>query len=183
MSKPSYLALGDSYTIGEGVAKTDSWPQQLAGIMGWQQPKVIARTGWTTKDLLNNIPDTLERYDIGSLLIGVNNQYQDLDLAQFLVEFSSLLTLLKRTTQTAFVITIPNYGYTPFGLNKRQKITSDLISYNKEIKKISQDHDLKVYDIYDLSCKQGTADFLINDLLHPAEGAYKAWAELIAKGI
>ncbi len=181
MSKPSYLALGDSYTIGEGVAKADSWPQQLAEIMSWQQPQVIAKTGWTTEDLLNNIPDHKEPYDYGSLLIGVNNQYQGLNLAQFSAEFYQLVVLLKKNARTSFVVTIPNYGVTPFGENKQEQIIADLHLYNSAIKKISEEEGLKVYDIYDLSCRQGTPEFLVEDKLHPSRVTYKTWADLIAR--
>ncbi len=94
----SYLALGDSYTIGEGVPLSEAWPVQLVNQLkerGYKvaPPKIIARTGWTTRNLINNIEseiDVQRKFDLVSILIGVNNQYQGRTASEFEVELEEI---------------------------------------------------------------------------------------------
>ena len=122
-----YLALGDSYTIGEGIAETDRWPEQWAQRMNEhghaiEQPvRIIAKTGWTTDELLQAIDDAGEigTYQYVSLLIGVNNQYRGWSIDEFKTEFMQLaekaIYLAVNKPQHVFVLSIPDWGQTPFG--------------------------------------------------------------------
>ncbi|MBK9592012.1 MAG: SGNH/GDSL hydrolase family protein [Crocinitomicaceae bacterium] len=124
LAASSYLALGDSYTIGEGVAVIDSWPYQLvkklnAKGISIEQPKVIARTGWRTDNLIAAIEaeNLSQKYDLVSLLIGVNNQFQGKSLEQYKKDLRSLLNtainLSAAGKSRVFVLSIPDYGSTP----------------------------------------------------------------------
>ena len=138
----SYLALGDSYTIGEAVSEDQRWPVQLteklneAGIKV-DDPLIIAKTGWTTNELQEAIaeknPET--DYDLVSLLIGVNNQYRGYPIDQYKKEFKELLlqavVFADGDTTKVFVVSIPNYGVTPFGMEKgEEKIRQELLVYD-----------------------------------------------------
>jgi lysophospholipase L1-like esterase len=101
MAQQTYLALGDSYTIGEGLKIENSWPYQLQDLLNnngfnIEQPKIIAKTGWRTDELIRAIQEQKtdeKQYDIVSLLIGVNNQYQNKALSQYKKEFKKLLEI------------------------------------------------------------------------------------------
>ena len=121
----SYLALGDSYTIGEGVPDADRWPVQLATALRAEgidlaDPRIIATTGWTTDELASaiDVAEPVGRYDFVSLLIGVNNQYRGRSVAEYRGEFTALL---KRAIgfaggrpERVLVLSIPDWGVTPF---------------------------------------------------------------------
>ena len=127
-----YLALGDSYSIGEGVEEKDRWPVQLSAQLKGQgiefdDVDIIARTGWTTDELLDAINDKLpaKDYDLVSLLIGVNNQYRGYPIEQYKEEFLRLLRIAiqcaKNNPSKVFVLSIPDYGVTPFAQTKDSK--------------------------------------------------------------
>lgn len=129
-SKMKFLALGDSYTIGESVDETQRWPVLLANSLetkgiACETPEIIAKTGWRTDELKKAILDAKlsSDYDLVSLLIGVNNQYQGKTAATYEPEFEALLQLaiqLGAGQKThVIVISIPDYGYTPFGKDDR----------------------------------------------------------------
>lgn len=119
----SYLALGDSYTIGQGVQEADRWPVQLAQLSGGQiqRPGIIAQTGWTTANLQQAIAASgnQKTYELVSLLIGVNNQYQGLPLSQYRTEFRQLLGTAVRFAGgrpgRVLVLSIPDWGQSPTG--------------------------------------------------------------------
>src|SRR5688572_9071044 len=132
--KLTYLALGDSYTIGESVAEQERWPVQLIARLKakgktYDTPKIIATTGWRTDDLSNAIwkEELKPGYDLVSLLIGVNNQYQGKSVEAYKPEFDELLrtaiSLAGGDRRRVFVVSIPDYGYTPFGKPKQAAIT------------------------------------------------------------
>lgn len=114
----SFLALGDSYTIGEGVAEAARWPVQLAQALGIAAPEILARTGWTTDELGAAMAQYAFHppYDLVSLLIGVNNQYRGRDLANYRDEFRALLDraieLAGGRAQRVIVVSIPDWGVT-----------------------------------------------------------------------
>ncbi|MBA3673921.1 MAG: hypothetical protein H0W75_03035 [Chitinophagaceae bacterium] len=124
-SAKTYLALGDSYTIGQSVAEAERFPNQTVALLRAQNikindPKIIATTGWTTKNLIDalNATPPQNNYDVVSLLIGVNNQYQGRSIDEYKTEFT---LLLNRAIQYAankpthvFVLSIPDYSVTPF---------------------------------------------------------------------
>ena len=113
-----FLALGDSYSIGESVDSTQMWPAQLVDSLGWSfdSVSVLAKTGWTTSDLLSAItPIDSGSFDIVSLQIGVNNQFRGWDYAYFQTQFDSIIQLsidYAGSKENVFVVSIPDYGYT-----------------------------------------------------------------------
>ncbi|MFB1023361.1 MAG: GDSL-type esterase/lipase family protein, partial [Vicingaceae bacterium] len=120
----AYLALGDSYTIGEMIAAEQSFPFQLVKKINENseikisKPTIIAKTGWRTDDLLESIKEVEEQYDLVSVLIGANNQRQGRDFGQFTVEFKLILekaiSLSKNGAKSIFVFSIPDYSIMPF---------------------------------------------------------------------
>ncbi|RRO16409.1 SGNH/GDSL hydrolase family protein [Flavobacteriaceae bacterium 14752] len=191
MAQPTYLALGDSYTIGEGLYIEDSWPYQLQDLLNKsefniEQPKIIAKTGWRTDELIEAIQEQTKddkQYDIVSLLIGVNNQYQNKALSQYKKEFKKLLEIAiskcKNNNNGVFVVSIPDYGVTPFAKEKgKTKAIVDLKLYNAFAKEQCQKHDVAFYDITDLSSRLSQSDdMLISDRLHPNAEQYQAWVK------
>jgi lysophospholipase L1-like esterase len=183
----SYLALGDSYTIGTSIASQDNFPNQLvdsllANTGDTVSVKIIAQNGWRTDDLQRGIKrtDLEDRYDLVSLLIGVNNQYQGLPIADFEKDFRSLLDSSVKYSggikTHIFVVSIPNYGYTPFGAPKKEEITTDLTLFNTRSKSICEEYGIDFYNITDISLEAETnADFRAKDDLHPSGTQYAAW--------
>ena len=186
----SYLALGDSYTIGESVPEAERWSVQLANelsLAGKQTatPKIIARTGWTTDELKAKIvsENITQTYNIVSLLIGVNNQYRGRDVEQFRKEFVDLLeTAIKFSGNKpahVFVVSIPDWGVTPFGENGTKKSISDQIDlYNAVKKQETEKKGVLFVDITPISRQALTDKSLIaNDGLHPSGKMYQLWVE------
>jgi lysophospholipase L1-like esterase len=145
----SFLALGDSYTIGESVSEQERWPNQLADSlrahgMKISRPTLVATTGWRTDDLKNAIAKASlkNEYGLVSLLIGVNNQYQGKPLAQYAVEFEDLLrtaiALAQGKKENVFVVSIPDYGFTPFGKEKQTTITAAIDQFNATNRQIAE---------------------------------------------
>lgn len=189
----SYLALGDSYTIGESVNESERWPNQLALALtkkgvAVSEPKIIAKTGWRTDNLKEAIikADLKNNYDLVSLLIGVNNQYQGKPADQYAIEFEDLLKiaiqLAKGKPTNVFVVSIPDYGYTPFGLAKKETISSQLDEFNAINKKISKKYKVAYYSITDISRRGLDEPALVAaDKLHPSGKMYTLWTERILK--
>src|SRR5688572_12843768 len=182
-----YLALGDSYTIGESVAEDQRWPVQLvkefkARGKNFSNPKIIATTGWRTDDLKNAIikENPARDYDLVSLLIGVNNQYQGKSVDTYAPEFEELLRMAIQFAggdkSKVFVVSIPDYGFTPFGKEKQEKITKELSDYNRVNKDIADKLGVKYFNITDVS-RKGFEDpeLVANDGLHPSGKMYSEW--------
>ena len=184
-----YLALGDSYTIGEGVDEEDRWPNQLARKLGEvqieiQKVEIIATTGWTTRDLLNGIEaGSPGKQDLVSLLIGVNNQYQKKPFEQFEREFSILLSQaieLAGNKDFVFVVSIPDYGVTPFGSGNAEGIGREIDKYNTHIAEVCEDRGIPFIDITGISREMGSGEgALTADRLHPSGIQYTRWTEAI----
>lgn len=181
------LTLGDSYTIGEGVNPSDSFPYLWKDALQASALEVIAQTGWTTSDLLEGIAaSTLQdRYNRVSLLIGVNNQYQAKSRACYQQEFEELLHLAASKVsqkQDLMVLSIPNYGATPFGQNWRSYITTDLEWYNQTAKQLTQKQGIPFVDITKESSKAlSDRSLLAPDGLHPSGKMYAQWVKMIMK--
>ena len=183
----TYLALGDSYTIGTAIAAQDNFPNQLSDSIlsntGTEvDVKIVAQNGWRTDDLQRGIKrtDLDSAYDLVSLLIGVNNQYQGLPIEDFERDFRSLLDSAIHYSGNEldhiFVVSIPNYGYMPFGAAKKEDITSDLEKFNTLSKEICADMGIDYYNITDISLEAETnADYRAKDNLHPSGTQYAAW--------
>lgn len=191
MSQKTYLALGDSYTIGEGLPLEDSWPFQLVEILNkndfeYVSPEIIAKTGWRTDELIEAIDEKLDKsqqFDLVSLLIGVNNQYQEKSLSKYKREFKSLLkkaiTSSKYGNKSVFVVSIPDYGVTPFAIEKNKtNAIKDLLEYNAYARQLCDEYHVPYYDITALSADLGKSEMmLIEDKLHPNEQQYKSWID------
>ena len=189
-----YLALGDSYTIGESVLEKDRWPNQLAIFLSTNKKEVkssiIATTGWRTDNLMNaiTIASLKNDYDLVSLLIGVNNQYQGKAVDQYATEFEELLKtsirLAKGNKENVFVVSIPDYGFTPFGQKNQSKISKEIDQFNEVNKKITNQYRIKYFTITDIS-REAISDpsLVAADGLHPSGKMYTRWAQRIAKEI
>lgn len=181
----NYLALGDSYTIGENVKQQNSFPYQLKQQLNVEQVKVIAQTGWTTKDLLKQIQkeNLNQSYDFVSLLIGVNNQYQGKSRNEYITELELLIKIgiqKVKNTKHFFLMTIPNYGDTPFGNTWHSYITKDLNWYNTQIIKLGNKYQLPIVDITSVSKETKVNEKLLtSDLLHPSKQLYSFWVQEI----
>lgn len=187
----SFLALGDSYTIGESVDEAERWPVQLAsrinsGGYGFtlKDPKIIARTGWTTKELKSGIASTNidQDYDLVSLLIGVNNQYRGQSVETYKPEFRELLNMAIEfaggNKEYVIVLSIPDYGYTPFGADRKETISKEIDEYNAANKQITDELGIKYYNITDIS-RSGGESLVASDGLHPSGKQYSDWVAKI----
>ena len=191
----TYLALGDSYTIGEGVAAQERWPVQLVSALRtkgrvFSDPVVIAKTGWRTDDLQAAIDKAQLKhgFDLVSLSIGVNNQYQGKSLDQYAVEFEDLLrtaiALAKGVNGNVLVVSIPDYGYTPFGRHKQAEITQALDQFNAINAGITEKYGVMYFNITDISrLGLAQADLLAADGLHPSGKMYALWVARMASGL
>lgn len=189
----TYLALGDSYTIGEQVPTAENFPHQLVTTLNAQglkvsEPIIIATTGWTTDELAaaikeRNVQDT---FSFVTLLIGVNNQYRGRDLDNYRQEYTQLLDTAIRYANghvnNVFVLSIPDWGVTPFAEGRdRAQIAKDIDAYNAACKDITLAHKCHYLDITDSTRKNGTTPvYLAEDGLHPSGKEYKIWAERLA---
>ena len=188
-----YLALGDSYTIGQSVDYVDRWPSQLydsLGKLGHELDTLvyIATTGWRTDDLINGItkvaPDS--NYNLVSLLIGVNNQYQGRSFAQYQLEFPVLLNkaiaLAGNIESRVFVVSIPDYMFTSFGqsFSNPEQVSIALDQYNSYANKVCDSIGVRFFNITDIS-RQGILDpeLVASDGLHPSGKQYSKWVELL----
>jgi lysophospholipase L1-like esterase len=187
---PSYLALGDSYTIGESVDSNDRYPvQALHQIDPGGRPDIIATTGWTTANLLDALDAAKPAagYQAVSLLIGVNNQYQGRSQAEYREQF---ITLLKTSIQLAgdrpshvLVLSIPDYSVTPFARNRNfspQYIAAQIDSFNAINNRIAAAYSVNYLDVTAESRKAATDPSLIAaDGLHFSGKEYAIWARLM----
>ena len=187
----SFLALGDSYTIGEGVNEDERWPNQFVDIanennVNFDKPKIIATTGWKTHDLINAINNTnfTNKYDYISLLIGVNNQFNSRPIEEFEEDLNKLMKKmkdLKKNDGSIIIISIPDWGYTPYGnVSERDDISKQINLFNSRLKYFASTNDLKYVDITEISRRAIKEPNLIsNDNLHPSGIMYLEWAKKI----
>lgn len=189
----SYLALGDSYTIGESVSLSERYPVQIKDLINADsslqpmgEPLIIATTGWTTNELQEGIAKAEiegNAYDYVSLLIGVNNQYRGYTIDQYVKEFEELLqnalAFAKNDTGRAVVISIPDYGVTPYGRRGDQdKIATELNQYNQIAEEIAARYGVDFLNITEISREAETDSALIaSDQLHPSGLQYKRWVD------
>ncbi len=196
-TEKTYLALGDSYTIGESVAEKDRYPNILAKILtdngiNLAEPQIIAKTGWTTDELKKAMDEAKifnKKFDKVSLLIGVNNQYRGRDVEVFRNEFAGLLadaiTLAGNKPKNVFVVSIPDWGITPFGKkSSKLNISKNIDIYNQVKKEETLKKAVVFVDITGISREADTDLTLIaDDGLHPSGKMYRLWAEKIVKEI
>jgi lysophospholipase L1-like esterase len=186
----SYLALGDSYTIGEGLPLYESFPYQAVQLLrrnghAFHAPEIVAKTGWTTFELAEHLIHTHlnTAYDFVSLLIGVNNQYRGLSEQEYAADFEFLL---KKAIHFAgekhdhvVVLSIPDWGITPFANGKDAiKIASEIDRYNDAKKRLTEHCHCHYIDITPGTREaQHNSKLLAADKLHPSAIEYARWAE------
>lgn len=186
----NYLALGDSYTIGESVCETCRFPEQLKkqlseNLNATISLQIIAKTGWTTGNLKTAITteNPSNNYDLVTLLIGVNNQYQHKPFSEYQTEFPELLAkaiaLAKGDKTNVVVVSIPDYAFTPFG-NGNSAISTEIDNYNEFAKNHAEQSGIAFVNITDIT-RQGliNPDLVASDRLHPSELAYSKFTELL----
>jgi lysophospholipase L1-like esterase len=192
----TYLALGDSYTIGEQVPATYNFPNQTTRMLRSSgievtDPVIIATTGWTTDELAasireHNIRDT---FSFVTLLIGVNNQYRGRSIENYEEEFFQLLNtavaFAGNHTNRVFVLSIPDWGVTPFAADRdRAKVASEIDAYNASCRRIALENGCHHLDITDSTRVHGNdAEYLVADELHPSGKEYAIWAERLTEQI
>mgnify|MGYP003657361026 CR=1 FL=1 len=186
----NYLALGDSYTIGASITSAESFPIQLEdrleqGLKVTVNTEIIAVTGWRTDNLLDavNRGTLLPSYDLVTLLIGVNNQYQGKPFKVFTREFPQLLekaiALAYGNPKNVVVISIPDYAYTPFGEGRdTDKISKEIDEYNSFAEATALQNGVPFVNITDIT-RNGLSnpDLVAGDGLHPSREAYKRFVD------
>lgn len=190
-TKLRYLALGDSYTIGQSVEEYQRFPAQAVAILSKKginiaAPQYIATTGWTTTDLQNAIEARQPKgpFDVITLLIGVNDQYRQYPISEYPGRFTRLLetaiALTGNHKERVIVLSIPDYSVTPFG-GGSTKIHDEIESYNNINRQITLGKQITYINITDISRMAATDPTLIaNDGLHPSAKQYAMWVELLA---
>ena len=189
--KVSMLALGDSYTIGESVEINERWPHQFIAELNTlgvsaEFPDYLATTGWTTRNLLNwmqtKLPDEKE-YNLVSILIGVNNQYQRMDIADYEPDLRKIIDLaldiVDQDSSRLMILSIPDYAYTPFG-GGNTTISQEIDEYNNIKRRVAIEYGIAFIDITDIS-REGlnNPSLVAPDGLHPSKDQYARWVQAI----
>ncbi|WP_243431445.1 SGNH/GDSL hydrolase family protein [Algoriphagus lutimaris] len=196
----TYLALGDSYTIGEGVEEKDRYPNQLVNLLNknsentYAQAKIIAKTGWTVDELDEGIKNEFiegQTYDLVTLSIGVNNQYRGRSVTEYKKEFEQMLLkaigFARNLPDHVRVISIPDWGVTPFASanNKdSKKVAQEIDAYNSAKKQVCDRYGVIYIDITEEYRQIGREPkMLAEDQLHPSGLIYQSWAEKLYQSI
>jgi lysophospholipase L1-like esterase len=192
-SQLHYLALGDSYTIGEGVPKSGRWPVQLAHALRadgipMADPRIIAQTGWTTDELdaALDAAHPLAEYDLVSLLIGVNNQYRGRSVDEYRMQFTGLLEraigFAQGRHERVLVLSIPDWGVTPFAREAArdvERIAVEIDAFNAAAQEVCRTRGVAFVDITAVSRARGAEPtMLAEDGLHPSATLYNEWMRL-----
>lgn len=196
MNKRNYLALGDSYTIGEGVPADKNFPNQLVSLLQeeydieFHTPEIIAVTGWTTDELKAGIAERNPQgtYDLVTLLIGVNNQYRGRDVNEYKAEFEALLDqailFAGGNYKRVIVVSIPDWGHTPFAREKEvdeHKVAGEIALYNEAKQAVTLAKGVRFLDITGMTRTLAQdPSYLVEDQLHYSEKLYREWAECLA---
>jgi lysophospholipase L1-like esterase len=184
----SFLSLGDSYTIGEGVSEADRWSVQLASLgqsEGLMAPDIIARTGWTTAELQSAIraANNQKTYELVSLLIGVNNQYRGQPLETYRTEFRDLLQTAIRFAGNrpgrVLVLSIPDWGQSPYGRSRSPaQVSSEIDQFNAVAQQECAQAKVAYVSITDLTrAAANDPTQFTTDGLHYSGRHMRQWAE------
>jgi lysophospholipase L1-like esterase len=192
----SYLALGDSYTIGEQVPVKENFPHQAVQLLHKQHievadPMIIATTGWTTDELAASIREhnIKETFSFISLLIGVNNQYRGRSVENYKEEYTQLLNsaiaFANNKPEDVFVLSIPDWGATPFADGRdKEKIAREIDAYNAACKQITLAYKCHFIDITPSTRENGhKTEYVAGDGLHPSAKEYTIWAQMLANEV
>lgn len=197
-SQKKILALGDSYTIGQSVMEADRFPNKTISILttpgiNLKYPsQIIARTGWTTQNLLNELAISgnvlTPPYDIVTLLIGVNDQFHHVDTATYRIQFTQCLNKAIEYSgskkERVFVLSIPDYSVTPFGAGNATQIAMQIDWFNAINKQVTLQMGINYTDITSSTRMAATDRTLIAaDSLHPSGKEYLKWANMLAPKI
>ncbi|RYU96080.1 SGNH/GDSL hydrolase family protein [Emticicia agri] len=183
----TFLALGDSYTIGESVVEKDRWSMYLIDLLKDDftitKHDIIARTGWTTEELIQAIADSknTNQYDMVSLLIGVNNQYRGQSIEKYKTEFRELLQISARFAhgdyKKVFVLSIPDYGITPFAASRNTaKIAKEIDEFNAVAKDECRKVGVPFIDITTITREHTDVAYIASDQLHFSGKMHELWA-------
>lgn len=189
----TYLALGDSYTIGENVPPEDNFPNQTVNLLRKQHfvvadPVIIATTGWTTDELAAAIEtrSIKKTFSFVTLLIGVNNQYRGLSLDNYKQKFKLLLlqaiAFANGHADNVFVLSLPDWGVTPFAHGRnREKIAKEIDAFNEACKEITVANNCQYIEITESTRGNSlNAEFISGDGLHPTAKEYAIWAKKLS---
>lgn len=192
----TFLALGDSYTIGEGVAINDRFPHLTVAALGaegiaFSAPRYVATTGWTTAELLAAIDaqGITGTFDVVTLLIGVNDQYRGLDTAGYRARFTQLLnkaiSFAGNKASRVFVLSIPDYSATPFvQADKKEKVSREINAFNAINREITARYGITYIDITPLSrAAANDPSLLAADGLHYSRKEHMLWSALLAEEV
>jgi lysophospholipase L1-like esterase len=192
MTVLSYLALGDSYTIGEGVDERERWPVQMAKSLrergtALSDPRIIAKTGWTTDELLEAIDasDLAPEWDLVTLLAGVNDQYRGYGAERYRQSFSRLLNRaagFAKLSKRLVVLSIPDWGVTPFAASRERRdlIGVEIDNFNRIAADLATGAGAAFVDITPLTRLAATdTALLVSDGLHPSGIMYRMWVERV----
>ena len=187
-----YLALGDSYTVGEGVDSAQRWPVQLARALRDDgidigEPRIIATTGWTTDELAAAIAaaQPLGHFDFVTLGIGVNDQYRGRSLAEYRAQLAPLLdtavTLAGGRSERLMMLSIPDWGVTRFARDEGRDggfVGREIDAFNREAQQMCEARRIAFVDITPASRDGGDTDaMLVHDGLHPSGAMYARWVD------
>jgi lysophospholipase L1-like esterase len=183
-----FLALGDSYTIGESVAPSDRWPNRLARALRIPEPQIIAKTGWTTDELSAAIAaaDPKGPFDLVTLLIGVNNQYRGRSADEYRQQFAVLLEraigFAGGNAPRVVVVSIPDWGVTPYAAGRdRARIAAEIDRFNTFARQETTRAGARWVDITPISRRAAAEPALIaSDGLHPSAAMYAEWVKVIS---
>jgi lysophospholipase L1-like esterase len=188
----TYLALGDSYTIGQSVAEEDRFPVILSNLLNergilFELPQIVARTGWTTDELAAGIigENIQGSFDFVSLLIGVNNQYRGRSAMEYKTEFAGLLNtaigFAENDLNKVVVLSIPDWGRTPFGNNQDTlKISEEIDLFNQNALEVCQQRGVRFINITEMTRSLVSDEtYLASDGLHYSGKMHRKWAEEI----
>ena len=186
------LALGDSYTIGEAVEADERWPVRLSAMLnargvGIAAPVIVARTGWTTDELSAGIDaaDLAGPYELVTLLIGVNDQYRGRDVEDFRRKFQIVLdralALAAHRAGRVIVVSIPDWGATPFGHDRdRSRIAAEIDRFNAAACEEAERRGARFVDVTPISRRAASEpDLVAGDGLHPSGAMYAEWARVV----
>jgi len=187
-----FLALGDSYTIGEGVAEDMRWPNQLARMLRGRgiavdEPQLVARTAWTTDELADAITaaNPCGPFDLVTLMIGVNDQYRSREVASFAVEYEKLLQsaagFASDEPARVIALSIPDWGATPFAEGRDgARIAGEIEAYNTRAAELTRAAGARWVSVTEITrAMRHDPALVVSDKLHPSGEMYRRWAELL----